>query len=178
MAFKHLIWLICGLLVSFPASGQVTQPTYRYRAFITHIYDADTMRSDIDVGFRMWRGGETLRLYAINTPEIKRSKAKGITSADVEIGYQCRDIMLKALGEDPDIYPHKAVYHEIDPPVEVVIQTVKNQDMGKFGRLLAIVHKDGVNLNEQMIKSGCSEIELYDGKQYPRNTPITPNMGD
>jgi endonuclease YncB( thermonuclease family) len=57
----------------------------------------------------------------------------------------------------------------------VTIQTIKDKT-GKFGRYLAIIHRDGVNLNEKLVDSGCSRIELYDGKHWPAQTAITPDM--
>jgi len=44
---------------------------------------------------------------------------------------------------------------------------------GKFGRLLGIVHKDGVNLNEHM-RDTIGGVEFYDGKVYTADTPIRP----
>lgn len=176
---KILRIIFIALLLSCTAriaTTQVIDPVYTYKAYITQGYDADTWRADIDVGFRMWRGGETLRLYAINTPEIKKSKAKGFTEKDVERGFDCRDVALRAFGLKPADYPRKASYFDIEPPVPVIIQTVRGNDVGKYGRLLTIVHYKGVNVNEVLVKSGCSQIELYDGKKYPLNTRITPDL--
>ena len=184
-----LIFAIVGL--ASPSHGQdmsaaistpqvsppVTSATYVYRGYINEIYDVDTMRADIDVGFKMWRGGETLRLFATNGYEIKRSSSKGIDAAHVKRGFECRDILMRALGLDPNDYARSARYQTIDPPVSVVIETVKGRDFGKYGRLLAIVHKNGVNINEFIIRAGCSPVELYDGKSYPLDSAITPTLG-
>jgi len=136
------------------APQSVTAPAYTYRANLTKVYDADTWRADVDLGFNTWRRDEPLRLYGVDAPEIKRSKSKGITGHDVKHGYECRDIMLGLLGLSPQNYPRKAKFIDITPPVPVVIETIKDKQ-GKYGRMLAIIHKDGVNLNDELVRSGC-----------------------
>jgi len=177
-------------------SDPITRPAYRYGALVTAIYDADTIICDIDVFDHMWKKDEIIRLYGINAQEIKRSKAKGIDAADVQDGYDQRDELIEALGLDPDNYPRKVKYHdvsskilqaldldgdgepddflyrELPTPVWVVLETIKD-DSGKFGRLLGIVHKDGVNLNEHM-RDTIGGVEFYDGKVYTADTPIRP----
>ena len=174
----------------------VTQPAYRYGALVTAIYDADTIICDIDVFSRMWKKDEIIRLYGINAQEIKRSKSKGIDADDVQDGYDQRDELIEALGLDPDNYPRKVRYHdvsqtiiegldldgdgvpdvfeyrELSTPVWVVIETIKD-DNGKFGRLLGVIHKDGVNINEKM-RDVIGGVEFYDGKEHPADTPIRP----
>ena len=177
-------------------SEPVIRPGYRYGALVTAIYDADTIICDIDVFNHMWKKDEIIRLYGINAQEIKRSKAKGIDARDVQDGYDQRDVLIEALGLDPASYPRKVKYHdvsknilagldldgdgepdvfeyrELPAPVWVVIETIKD-DSGKFGRLLGIIHKDGVNLNETL-RDVIGGVEFYDGKTHPADTPIRP----
>lgn len=153
-------------------SEPVTRPGYRYGALVTAIYDADTVICDIDVFNHMWKKDEIIRLYGINAQEIKRSTAKGIDAADVQVGYDHRDTLIEALGLNPSNFPRKVKYHKLDVPVWVVIETIKD-DSGKFGRLLGIVHKDGVNVNETL-RDAIGGVEFYDGKTYPADTTIRP----
>ncbi|MBL4854094.1 MAG: thermonuclease family protein [Robiginitomaculum sp.] len=145
-----------------PAPQSATAPAYTYRANLTKVYDADSWRADVDLGFNTWRRNEPLRLYGIDAPEIKRSTSKGITGHDVKHGFDCRDIMLGLLGLSPEDYPRKAKFIDINPPVPVIIETIKDKQ-GKYGRMLAIIHKGGVNLNEKLLQSGCARVEFYEG---------------
>lgn len=153
-------------------SNPVIQPAYRYGFLIKAIYDGDTIVGDLDMYDSVWKDGEIIRLYGINCQEIKRSKSKGIDSDDVQVGYDHRDALIEFLGLDPADFPRKVKYHELDEPVWVVMETVKDAS-GKFGRLLGIVHKDGRNLNEAM-RDVIGGVEFYDGKSHPPNTPISP----
>lgn len=138
-----------------PSPSSITAPAYTYRAVLTKVYDADTWRADVDLGFNTWRHNEPLRLYGVNAPEIRRSKSKGVTRQDVQNGFDCRDIMLKFLGLEPENYARKAKLIDITPPIPVIIETIKDKQ-GKYGRMLAIIHKDGVNLNQILLTQGCA----------------------
>lgn len=176
--------------------GPITSPAYCYGALVTAIYDGDTIICDIDTFAHMWKKDEIIRLYGINAQEIRRSKSKGIDAADVQIGYDHRDVLIASLGLEPSNYPRKVKYHEVSQsiiealdldgdgepddfdyrvfpaPVWVVIETIKD-DSGKFGRLLGILHKDGKNLNEGL-RDVIGGVEFYDGKTYPPDTAIVP----
>lgn len=172
----------------------VTRPGYRYGALVTAIYDGDTIICDIDWGKKYWSKDEIIRLYGINAQEIKRSKAKGIDAADVQVGYDHRDVLIEGLGLDPSNFPRKVKYHDVSrtilegldldgdgqpddfdyrvfpTPVWIILDTIKD-DSGKFGRLLGIIHKHGVNLNEKL-RDVIGGVEFYDGKTYPADYPI------
>jgi hypothetical protein len=152
----------------------ITRPAYRYGFLIRAIYDADTILGDLDMFDHVWKANEKIRLYGINAQEIKRSKSKGIDADDVEVGYDHRDEFIHLLGLDPADYPRRVRYHELKTPVWVIIETIKD-DSGKFGRLLGIIHKDGVNLNEAM-RDVIGGVEFYDGKTYPPDYPINPPL--
>ena len=47
---------------------------YLYRAKIVRVIDGDTGVADVDLGFRTWLRGETLRQYGIGTPERRIDK--------------------------------------------------------------------------------------------------------
>ena len=148
------------------------KPAYRYGALITAIYDADTIICDIDVFNNMWKKNEIIRLYGINAQEIRRSASKGIDADDVKVGFDHRDALIKTLGLNPDGFSRKVRYHKLDKPVWVVIETIKDTS-GKFGRLLGIIHKGKVNVNEHM-RDIIGGVEFYDGQEYPHDYPIRP----
>ena len=150
----------------------VLRPAYRYTMKITAVYDADTIKGDIDLFDSFWKHNEIIRLYGINAQEIRRSKAKGIGDAEVAQGYDQRDYLLTLLGVDPAAIPRKVAYHTLPRPVWVVIETIKDES-GKFGRLLGIIHRAGENLNEEM-RDRIGGVEFYDGQTWPADTPIVP----
>lgn len=174
----------------------IFEPQYTYRAIIKAIYDSDTLNIDIDVGFDFWRQDVNVRLAGTNAYEIKRSRSKTfrgdpIDANHVAIGFQCRDLMIEWLGGDPKNYPRKVRYHNLlrpktgsiiprAPPEwierggpEVVVQTLADES-GKFGRPLVIIWKDGNNLNQWLVRSGCADLNWYDGEEYPVTAPIAP----
>lgn len=103
---------------------------YKYKAEIISVYDGDTIRCDLSLGFNHWIKNLSVRLYGINTPEI-RGKEK-------EQGYISRDRLRElVLGK------------------EVILESHKDKT-GKFGRVLATLHLDGVNINEQLIAEGLA----------------------
>ncbi|NCS89421.1 MAG: hypothetical protein GW789_11870 [Ignavibacteria bacterium] len=59
------------------------QTLYHYKAFVTQVYDGDTVTVDIDLGLHTWMKGEKLRLYRINAPELRgEEKEAGKISRD------------------------------------------------------------------------------------------------
>ena len=178
-----LLWSILWPVAAL-AQEPVVEPVeqhavalYTYEARVTHTYDADTWTMDIDLGFNIWVKEEDIRLYAVNTQEIKKSKAKGITAADVQDGYACRDAALRLMGLNPLEYRRIARKQSIRGPPTVVIETFyETEGTGKYGRTLAIVWvptENGlVNLNDYLVSTGCSKIELYNGRTYPEGTLI------
>lgn len=56
---------------------------YRYRIYSLSVYDGDTLRADIDLGFGTWLHGVKLRLARIDAPEMRRPDlAKARTARD------------------------------------------------------------------------------------------------
>ena len=101
---------------------------YIYSAFVTSVYDGDTITVDIDLGFGFSFNKMKIRLIGINTPELKgEDKVKGILARDY-----LRSLILNK---------------------EVFIETFKDEKE-KYGRYLAIIHLDDVNINEKLISEG------------------------
>ena len=118
---------------------------YTYKATVVSVYDGDTMRVNIDMGFGILNKGETgkgvsLRLFGINAPEV-RGESK-------ETGKFVRDFVRnKVLGKD------------------IVIETIRDTK-GKYGRYLAkIYYKNSENeqvyLNEELVNNNFAIWKKY-----------------
>jgi len=130
---------------------------YVYRANITldRVYDGDTVRADIDLGLYVWVKNQTLRLYGIDTPEIRgEERPEGLTAKEALLGY------LKEYGKIVDAVEGED--GELDAVVVgVVIRTHKDRK-GKYGRWLCEIvgrNKEGnpVNINELLVENGFAE---------------------
>ncbi len=101
-----------------------------YNAVVQSIYDGDTIRVDIDLGFGTWIKNVSLRLHGIDAFEIRGEER--------EMGLKAKEFLIE----------------KIPPFSEVVIHTYKDRKE-KYGRYLAIVYdKNGMNINQQLIVEG------------------------
>lgn len=78
--------------------AQDVHDLYVYRAIIlpSDVYDGDSVTADIDLGFGTWLRGQKLRLWGINTPELRgASRKKGI---------EAREFLRNLLPEDGEVY--------------------------------------------------------------------------
>ena len=108
---------------------------YSYKAFVTDVYDGDTITADIDLGFHTWRRDEKLRLHGIDAPEIRgQEKQSGILS---------RDALRKRVFEK-----------------HVTICTIKDKQ-GKYGRYLARIFVGGENINNWLVEGGFAKFRDY-----------------
>lgn len=108
---------------------------YTYKATVKSIYDGDTIRVDIDLGFGLIFKDQALRLLGLDTPEIRGEE--------------------KALG----LISKKFVEERI--PVGSVIKIATEKDRKeKFGRYLATVFygEDSKNLNEELLQNGMAKL--------------------
>ena len=107
---------------------------YEYKGSVISVYDGDTVRADLDLGLSTWRRNETLRLFGINTPELR-----GDTR---EAGLIARDALAaKVLGQ------------------KVIINTIQD-NKEKWGRYLATIELDdgsGLVINEWLIEHASTE---------------------
>lgn len=104
---------------------------FEYNAIVRSIYDGDTLRADLDLGFNVWAKNEPLRLYGINTPELR-----GETLTEAR---KSRDWLLE----------------QIPIGTEIIVKTIKDKKE-KYGRYLAIIYVDGRNLNEELVANGLA----------------------
>lgn len=113
---------------------------YHYKAKVLEVYDADTVRVELNLGFGLiWRGSDNkgieIRLFGLNAPEVRGTeKDKGIISRD--------KLREQILGK------------------EVTIKTIRDSKE-KFGRYLGIIIKDDLNINEWLITEGLAIKKDY-----------------
>lgn len=112
--------------------------TYRIKE-IVKIYDGDTITVVIDLGFNTTRL-EILRLASLNTPEIRGDERPA--------GLESRDWLRDRLN------------YAMENNQEFIIKTEKDHK-GKYGRYIATLFVDGVNINEQLISEGLAEYREY-----------------
>jgi endonuclease YncB( thermonuclease family) len=108
---------------------------YEYAAVIRSIYDGDTCRADVDLGFGVWISDMALRLLGIDAPELGKPGGK-----------EARDFLreLMPIGSTVTIRTHKDATE-------------------KYGRMLAEIWDDDTmpSLNAVMVASG--HAVPYDG---------------
>lgn len=100
---------------------------YNYREKIIDVYDGDTVTAMVDLGFLHFQEMK-LRLYGINTPELR--------GEEKEAGMVVRDI-LRVMVLDK----------------EVEIRSYKDKQ-GKYGRYLANIFLDGLDVNQWLVDNG------------------------
>lgn len=109
---------------------------YTYTAHVISVYDGDTIRVDIDLGFGVWLHNQTLRLYGINAPEVRgKERPAGLRTRDA--------LRAKINGKQIKIRTHK-------------------DKKGKYGRWLADVFFDSEHLNTWLIVEGLAKAKSYD----------------
>ena len=105
---------------------------YTYSAFVTGVYDGDSITVDIDLGFNMKMMGQKIRLMDVNTPEMKG------------------DTLVKAREVRDHVRKHILNQH-------ITITTHKDRK-GKYGRWLGYVYTlDGWSLNTNLTAMGYGQ---------------------
>ncbi len=108
---------------------------YYYRAKVVSVYDGDTCRVDLDLGFGVWIRREKIRLARINAPELKGPERPR--------GLEARD------------YLRKLVLNK-----NIILQTKKDRK-GKYGRYLGElwlkVEEEWMNVNDLLVQQGLAE---------------------
>lgn len=110
---------------------------YVYKAIIRSVYDGDTIRADLSLGFGIVDHGSDgkgrqFRLHGINTPEV-RGKER-------EEGLKVRDYLRSLIPEG----------------TEVMILSIKDKS-GKYGRYLCDLYLlDGTFINQHLLDKGMA----------------------
>lgn len=102
---------------------------YFYRGLVRSIYDGDTWRIDIDLGFQVWLRNQSVRLYGIDTPEVR--------GVERPAGIEVRDLLRKT-------YP---------PNTEILLESIRDKT-GKFGRWLGVIWVGDLCVNEWLLSNG------------------------
>ena len=109
--------------------GDPTDFSYRVNK-VTKVVDGDTIDVVIDLGFDIMYKSR-VRLFGIDTPESRT-----------------RDIVEKKYG----LLAKQFLKDHLKG--KIVIKTHKDNETGKFGRILGEIFVDGININELMCKKG------------------------
>jgi micrococcal nuclease len=110
----------------------IDENLYFYRAILRAVYDGDTVTLDIDLGFRQWMLGRSVRLAGLDAPELR--------GATREAGIAARDFLRAAcpLGTD------------------LILESLRDRTE-KYGRLLGRLHlADGRCLNDLLLERGLA----------------------
>lgn len=107
---------------------------YTYEAKITKVVDGDTVHADINLGFNVILRDVSLRLIGINAPEMK-----GGTRAE---------------GQKSQLRLEELVMGKT-----VTLKTHKDK-REKYGRLLAEIWVDDVDVNKKLVAEGLAKPYL------------------
>ena len=111
---------------------------YIYSAEITNVVDGDTLDATIDLGFNTFTK-KRLRLNRINAYETRLYK--GTTEEEKALGIHARELIKEMVASATQI-------------------TVNTTEKGKYGRWIAEVVVDGVNLSDFLLENGLAvEVE-------------------
>ena len=110
---------------------------YHYSAFVSEVYDGDTITCMIDLGFGVFLHDQKIRLIGIDAPEVRgKEKLEGIKTRDW--------LRNKIKGRN------------------VILNTeIAKGKKGKYGRWLATVYDGGININMRMVELGLAEKAEY-----------------
>lgn len=124
---------------------------YFYRCNLVRVVDGDTVRVDIDLGCDVWLRNESIRLYGINAPELRRHDPAGEHAKDYLSGLlSLAPTRLTQAKANPKKNPKKIGGGQL------YIETHKDR-RGKYGRYLGTFFLDGVNINQAMVDAGYAE---------------------
>lgn len=103
-----------------------------YRATVLSVYDGDTMTCNIEIGFDLYKL-EKVRLSGIDAPEMRgEERLEGIKSRDA-----LREL---TLGKQLRLV---------------------NEGTGKYGRTIATLYLDTINISDWMVRNGYAEYRTY-----------------
>ena len=121
---------------------------YTYRAKVKRVIDGDSVVIDIDLGFDTWIKDQNVRLYGIDTPEVRTKDPW-----EKKHGKLAKQFVEQVLPEGSDVR----------------ITTVKDDD--KFGRVLAIIRNSaGMDVAQELLQERLAVP--YDGTKSKQEIQI------
>ncbi len=124
--------LFAIMITATSAQAELLKRDYVYDATVVSVYDGDTIRVDIDLGFNLWLHNEPIRFMGINAPELKgESRVEGLKSKEW-------------------------LASKLPPGTKILLRTEKDS-REKYGRYLGHIYLNGVNLNEELLKEGLAK---------------------
>lgn len=133
---------------------------FHYNALVTKVYDGDTITADIDLGLGVWSRGQKIRLYGLDTPELRGEER--------EEGLKVRDyVRARLAGRTVEDIRNSSSPSKADP-AKALLKTYKDKT-GKYGRWLAEVfvrdEVDGadvwVNLCDELLELNMATVPSY-----------------
>lgn len=111
---------------------------YEYKAYVTSVYDGDTITVDIELGFGIVVRKQKIRLAGINTPEIRGEER--------EAGLVSRDVL------------REKILHK-----NIIINTFKDAK-GKYGRYIGVIYLEELQLVEgdELVSSVENKVNIND----------------
>lgn len=103
---------------------------YEYRCLLDRVVDGDTVDITIDLGFSAFLHKQRIRLYGINTPELRSSNPDERVKAK-EATERLKELL----------------------PKEFIVRTTKDK-RGKYGRILGTLIVEDNDINQQLITEG------------------------
>ena len=108
--------------------------TNYFSAYVTKVYDGDTITCDINCGFEICLKDQKIRLLGIDTPEVRgKDKEKGIIVRDI--------VREKLLNKN------------------IILESIDCKK-GKYGRWLCDVYIDDLNINKWLLDNNYAEKYL------------------
>lgn len=144
--------LLCLSLVA-PAAARAGDcdrfhdPRYVYEAEIVEVIDGDTIVADIDLGFRIWLRHESLRLWGVDTPEVR--------GAEKAAGLEVRDLVASWLPVG-----QKTLIRTLE-------DNVGGDRTGSLHRYLVVVCPEGwsESVNARLLREGLAELSTGSKKE-------------
>jgi micrococcal nuclease len=113
---------------------------FTYAAEIVKVVDGDTVDVDIDLGFSTWVRNVRLRLNRIDAYET--SLRSGTTEEQKQLGLAAKALLIKTAEEASGIQ-------------------VTTVGKGKYGRWIAELVIDGVNISDHLVELGYAIYKEY-----------------
>lgn len=110
---------------------------YEYAATIDSVYDGDTVRANIDLGFGVWKLSESMRLLGINAPEMWGDTHDAAVAARDALRIRVADKLLWIRTVKPSV---------------VSVPAIDKRE--KYGRFLATIWDVDGNVNDWLVEQG------------------------